>query len=758
MIPCYWRRGVFIGIKSDQNHLRGAIPWVLLDFRHTEVRIAAFIAFFLIAGHQELLAQKVNNAYRIRINRAIDPIRIDGSLDEASWSVADSASNFWQVTPMDTSRSMARTVVRLTYDEHAIYISAVCYDSLPGGFVVQSLRRDFMFGRNDNFLVFIDTFEDQTNGFSFGVNAAGAQWDGFMFNGANMDLGWDNKWTSKVVNYDFGYIFEAAIPFKTIRYKKGSREWGINFSRLDLKLNEKSSWAPVPRQFPTASLAFTGVLEWDELPPEAGTNISLIPYLLGGLYRNGNGENLRNEKLQAGFDAKFGVTPSLNLDLTVNPDFSQVEVDRQVTNLSRFELFFPERRQFFIENSDLFANFGFRELRPFFSRRIGLNSPIYGGARLSGRIDEDWRIGLMNIQTGEQDLEGIPGQNYAVMALQRQVFARSNISGLFVNRQSMGFDRTETDSSYTRYNRVAGIDYNLASSDNIWKGKFLLHKSFSPNLKGDDFAHAVDLEFDRRKLNMQWHHEYVGANYNPEVGYVPRRDYWSISPFVRFRMFPNAPKLVSHGFRAGTTSFWDAAGKLSDSETFLSYYFQFLNLSELSFWGSNDYLRLLAPFDPTNSGGEELQEGSDFQWNAFGINYSSTPVKAYTFGFRTRYGGYFNGMRTNISGELEYRWQPFASLAIDFSYNNIALPEPYTSTSFWLLSPRLDLTFTNTVFLTTFVQYNEQADNINLNARFQWRFKPASDIFLVYTDNYLPESFEVKSRAVVLKFTYWYNI
>jgi hypothetical protein len=724
----------------------------------TTVRLSAFFVFLLVLPGSGIMAQKVNSDYRIRMARSVDEIRIDGMLDENSWAVADSVSDFWQVLPMDTSRAWARTVVRLTYDDEALYLSAVCYDSLPGGYVVQSMRRDFSFGRNDNFLVFIDPFEDQTNGFSFGVNAAGAQWDGFMYGGASMDLGWDNKWTSKVGNYDFGYIFEAKIPFKTIRYKKGSREWGINFSRLELKLNEKSSWAPVPRQFPTASLAFTGVLEWDSPPPDPGTNISVIPYLLGGIYRSDENREVTDRELQFGLDAKFGITPSLNLDLTVHPDFSQVEVDRQVTNLSRFELFFPELRQFFIENSDMFANFGFREMRPFFSRRIGLDSPIQAGARLSGRIDRNWRIGAMNIQTGREDAAGVPAQNYGVLALQRQVFARSNVSGIFINRQTLGYDRPETDSTFSQYNRVAGIDYNLASADNLWKGKFLLHKSFSPGVAGNDLAHAVDLEFDQRKINFQWHHEYVGENYNAEVGYVPRRNYYQISPFVRYRMFPGTPKLVSHGVEIGTSTYWDGTGRLSDSETFLSYEFQFLNQSELGLWASNDYLRLLDPFDPTNSGGEELEAGSEFQWNAFGLYYQSTQVRPYTFGFRTRYGGYFNGTRANLSGQIEYRWQPYASLSMDFSYNDISLPEPYTSTSFWLLSPRLDLTFTNNIFLTTFVQYNEQIDNINLNARFQWRFKPASDIFLVYTDNYWPQSLDVKSRAVVLKFTYWYNI
>jgi len=719
-------------------------------------RILALLLFFAFIF--EAAAQKVNSGYVLNMHRSTGPIEIDGVLDEPSWLNAEVATDFYQVLPMDTGKSWARTDVRMTYDDRGIYLSAVCFDSLPGGYIVESMRRDFSFGSNDNFLVFIDPFEDQTNGFSFGANAAGAQWDGLMYDGGNVDLSWDNKWASEVKNYDDRWIFEAFIPYKTIRYKKGITEWGINFSRLDLKLNEKSSWAPVTRQFPTASLAFTGTLRWDNPPPNPGTNISLIPYASAGGFWDNEQNPAEDYNFDVGLDAKLAVTPSLNLDLTVNPDFSQVEVDRQVTNLSRFELFFPERRQFFIENSDLFANFGLESLRPFFSRRIGLDSPVRFGGRLSGKIDKNWRIGVMDVHTGALGNEGIPGQNFAVAALQRQVFSRSNISAIFINRETMGYEAGKTDSAYTRYNRMAGLEYNLASTNNVWKGKILLHKTFTPEVKSDDFTHAVDLEYSKRKFELEWTHRYVGSNYNAEVGFVPRTGYFSIRPRVRYRIFPKSQKIVSHGPVFGMENIWSKDADLTDSETFLSYRMEFLDRSSVEMWVSNDYVKLLDYFDPTNTDGELLEPGSEYQWNAIGAFYQSTQARLFTYQFETRYGGYYNGHRAYIGGELGYRFQPFGSISMDFTYNDIRLPEPYKSTSFWLLSPRLDVTFTNRIFLTTFLQYNEQADNINLNARFQWRFQPASDIFLVYTDNYLPENFHVKNRALVFKITYWYNI
>ena len=407
---------------------------------------------------------------------------VDGLEDDAAWKNVDVATNFYMVLPMDTSSAKLRTDVRMTYDDNNIYIVASCFNGLPGAHMVESLRRDWDFSKNDNFIFFMDPFDDQTNGFSFGANAAGGQWDGIMYEGGTIDLSWDNKWISEVKQYPDRYVFEAAIPFKSIRYKKGITQWGINFSRNDLKSTEKSSWAPVPRQFPTASLAYTGFLEWDQPPPTPGANISVIPYVLGAASNNPvNGST--DYRRSIGGDAKVALTSSLNLDLTVNPDFSQVEVDRQVTNLSRFELFFPEKRQFFLENGDLFANFGYPNIRPFFSRRIGLGGvPIRYGARLSGRINRKWRIGVMDMQTGPVDDIALPAQNFVTAVIQRRIFARSNIGILFMNKESLDY-QPSTDPAvpvYSSYNRNVGMEYNLASSDNRWTGKALYLKSFSP--------------------------------------------------------------------------------------------------------------------------------------------------------------------------------------------------------------------------------------------------------------------------------------
>jgi hypothetical protein len=708
-----------------------------------------------------LFSQKINSEYRLAIQKASSEIIIDGVLDEKAWEDAAVATDFFMITPMDTSFARVKTDVRMSYDEDHLYLIVVNHHAMEGPYMVESLRRDFSFGKNDNFLLFMDPFDDMTNGFSFGANAAGAQWDGQMHSGGSIDLSWDNKWVSKVKNYEDKWIFEAAIPFKSIRYKKGITEWGINFSRLDLKTTEKSGWAPVPRQFPSASLAYTGTLVWDNPPPDAGSNISIIPYALGGVSKDFQGEGSSQYRRDVGVDAKISLTSSLNLDLTVNPDFSQVEVDRQVTNLDRFELFFPERRQFFLENGDLFAGFGYNTIRPFFSRRIGLNAPIQFGARLSGKINKDWRIGAMNMQTGEVSETELPSQNFTVMALQRQVGARSNIGAIFVNKQSLNYDPDTNSESpiYSQFNRNAGLEYNLASANNLWTGKAMVLQSFGPYNVGNGFVHAANLRYSSGNLTWNWQHEYVSENYTAEVGFVPRNGFYRINPVVGYRWFPKSEKILSHGPDLNTSIFFNINGEKTDNTSYAAYSVRFRSQSNLMAWLAYDLVKLQRPFDPTNFSGMTLEAGTEHRWNALGIEYSSKPQSVFTYSFSTRLGGYYaGGDRYNFTADLGYRFQPYVSLALSTNFNQINLPEPWGETSFWLVGPRVDVTMTNTLFFTAFVQYNEQIENINLNTRFQWRFKPASDLFIVYTDNYLPAPFNVKNRSIVLKFTYWWNV
>ena len=705
-------------------------------------------------------AQKKNDRFQLHISKTIEPMTIDGQMNEASWQTAETAGNFSMVLPMDTSKARVNTEVKMTYDDKNLYVIAICHLLKKGPYMVESLRRDFTFGKNDNFIFFIDPFNDLTNGYTFGANAAGAQWDGMLFEGGKADLNWDNKWTSVVKNYEDKWIFEASIPFKTIRYKKGITQWGINFSRLDITAAEKSAWAPVPRQFPTASLAYTGQLEWDQALPDPGLNLSVIPYALTGLSKNYESPGKASFRKNMGTDAKIALTSSLNLDLTVNPDYSQVEVDKQVTNLDRFELFFPEKRQFFLENNDLFGNVGFANIRPFFSRRIGLGVPIDFGARLSGSIDKNWRVGLMDMQTRKVSSTGLPAQNFTVFALQRRLFARSNIRLLFINKQSLNYekDKDSTMPVYSLYNRNIGAEYNLASANNVWTGKAIILKSFSPGQLNNNLTQAANLQYASRHWTLSGQQEYVGRNYSAEVGYVPRSNYIKLNPLASYLFFPKKGVVLSHGPRFTGTYFFTPSMKRTDNENILLYIFNLRDQSIFDGWVGNNYVELLQPFDPTNSSKDSLAAGTRHRWKAFGLEYFSKPQRLLTYSVSTRFGGYYaGGNRNSITADIGYRFQPYVGITMSAAYNRIELPQPWNTMEFWLIGPRIDVTFTNKLFLTTFVQYNNQQKNLNLNTRFQWRYRPVSDLFLVYTDNYYSDPLLIRNRAFILKLTYWWK-
>jgi len=735
--------------------------------RRTVLQAIALCACLLPAA----LAQKQHESYQLHIHRTPSPIVIDGSAHEPAWQTADVVSNFWMVLPMDTGRAKVRTDVRMAYDDHTLYLSAICYfGDIPGPYMVESLRRDWSFVNNDNFIFFLDTFDDQTNGFTFGVNAAGAQWDGLLYEGGKANLSWDNKWTSAIKTYEDRYEVEVAIPFTSLRYKKGITRWGVNFSRLDLKTGEKSSWTPIGRQFPTAALALTGVLLWDEAPPSPGPNISLIPYGLGGISSDYEAHTPTATRHDFGIDGKVAIGPALNLDLTVNPDFSQVDVDQQVTDLSRYELFFPEKRQFFLENGDQFANFGYSTIRPFFSRRIGLGGvPIRFGSRLSGKLNKDWRIGVMHMQTGAEDDLGVPPQNFAVVALQRRIFSRSNIGFMLVDKESASYQPAARPRAASSYNRNLGIEYNLASADNLWSGKLLYLRSFSSGNQGGGAVYAGHLQYFSRRWLINGQVENVDERYSAEVGYVPRNGYHRAAATLGYTFLPESGPILSHGPTLTSSNFFDWSGSLSDYETTIGYSATLRGLSVISASAGADYVRLLQPFDPTNTGLQKLNSGSEHRWKFWTTKFASKPQSVLRYGASSLYGGYYaGGTRLNLSGTLGYRIQPFVSLAGAASYNDIKLPQPWGRNTFWLVGPRFDVTLTNTLYFTTFVQYNEQQKNLNVNTRVQWRYKPASDLFLVWTDNYMPDYlqpgqnipglFSVRNRALVLKWTYWWNL
>ncbi|MDO8365305.1 MAG: DUF5916 domain-containing protein, partial [Saprospiraceae bacterium] len=716
-----------------------------------------------------------------------------GALDESAWQTgAEKADHFMLNFPNDTAYSPWATEARMTFDDHNLYIGIVCRQRRMD-YTVQSLRRDYAGGTTDAISVMVDPSKDGLNGFIFSVSPLNVQREGLISTGEVMSLEWDNKWYSATQNFEYHWTVEMAIPFKTLRYNvsDGENSWGLQFIRAKVKDFEASVWAPVPFQFSNTNLSFVGRLIWDTPPPKPGANISLIPYVIGGAslnyLRDGNSLEIKERQQDwtggLGGDAKIGLTPGLNLDLTINPDFSQVEVDRQVPNLSRFELFFPETRQFFLENRDLFAMYGFPGTRPFFSRRIGLaynpvagrnvKVPIMAGARLSGKLTDGLRIGLLNMQTKRQDWDSnsvLPAANFSVATLQQKVFSRSIISGFLVNKQNLLSDLGETQrAGWQPWNRVAGLEYNLYSKDNRWEGEAYYHRSFSPDIAQRGSTAAVFQGYRDRYLNANLGYMRVDSSYSADAGFVPRKGVQSLFPGIGWRIYPEkgwaSRHITNYNVGAEGSLTYGLSGKNTDRDASIYVGANFKDQSYLGMAAFNTYIFLFNPFDPSNTEQAELPVGG---YNNYGarVEYFTGTSTNWQGNVEVVNAGFFNGRIFSSDGLLAYRWQPVGRFSLQYSYNRIRLPEPYASTDFWLVGPRVEVSFRRDLFLSAFMQYNTQANNFNLNARVQWRFAPVSDVFLVYTDNsyaeQIPNSpirlFAPKNRAVVLKVVYWLNL
>lgn len=711
-----------------------------------------------------------SNAFAFKLKEAIT---LDGNLDEEIWTNSEGWNgDFMQYFPSDTSASKVRTRVKIAFDDQNLYIAAVMENLGPRNYVSTSLRRDFRGEQNDAIVFVLDTFNDKTNAFQFGVNPYGVQREGLVSNGGtrseDLSLAWDNKWFSEAKIFENHWQVEAIIPLSSIRFNEGAQNWNVNFYRIDSHYGERSTWSPIPRNIPILSTAFLRKLIFEEPIKKSAANISLIPYTAARTSKNfleGTSEELTPS---IGGDAKIGIGPALNLDLTFNPDFSQVEVDQQVTNLDRFEIFFPERRQFFLENADLFDSFGQQRSRPFFSRRIGVDvdsatgqnfqSKIIYGARLSGKINEDWRIGAMNMQTATDEEAGAAGKNFTVLALQKKVFTRSNVGLIYVDRESLALDEFQQLFDPTAYNRLLGMDYNLNSADGKWTGKVFYHRTFESEKKDSPYSFNAYMLFTDIHWNWSFSFQDIGQNFNPAVGFVPRVNFKRLNPDVSYLIYPKSKLINRHGPKLEYEGYWNEEIGQTDRDINLGYLIRFNSLSELEITQRNRYIYLFQDFDPTRSGGEPLPAGTDYTNKTVQVEYQSNPRNVFNIQLDAEAGQYFTGNFQRVTSQMGVRLGYLANISMNFNYARIRLPEPQSDANLVLVGPRIDLTFSKKVFWTTFVQYNNQIDNLNINTRLQWRYAPVSDFFLVYTDNYFPGDFMPKQRSLVLKLNYWLNI
>lgn len=734
-----------------------------------KLAFASMVFPFFILVTYPLLAQ--NETRTVHAKYITEQIHLDGVLDEAVWGKADKADNFWQYFPNDSVRAELPTEVKILYNDHTLYAGIRAETS--GDVVVANLRRDFSGTANDNVSLVFDTYSDGTHAYMFGVTPYGVQREVQISEGGETASGfnanWDEKWRAESKMYEHYYTAEVAIPLTSMKFKEGTDQWRFRPYRWDIQNNEQSTWVRVPQNQMFSSLAFMGRLKFEKPLGKSRTPVAIIPYmnaLADKNYKSGTSDT----QFRVGGDAKVAIGQGMNLDLTINPDFSNVEVDDIFTNLTRFEVSLPEKRQFFIDNSDLFGNYGdrYNAANPFFSRRIGLardtagnliENRILGGARLSGKLNEDWRLGFLNIQTDKDRLNEIPSNNNMMLSLQRKVFARSSIGVFAINRQT--FQDYDFLDRKDRYNRVFGAEYNLASADNSWTGKFYLHKSLQPEDKKGNLSSQATVTYNHRKFSWTIDWMYVDEDFRADLGFVPRKGILKNGNGLSYNFYPSGGKISQHGPGLIFLYYWrpELDWKRSDHTQRLYYNFRFNNQSSLQLALDNRHIFLRHNFDPTRTEGAVALPGDkQYTFNQLTASYQSNPANLLSFNLEATGGEFYNGHNFTGQGEVTFRVQPWALFSLDVRYDNIRLPDPHHDADFWLVSPKIDITFSKSLFWSTLIQYSNQRENLGINSRLQWRFAPLSDLYLVYNDNYFTKDFGPRYRSINLKISYWLSI
>lgn len=698
-----------------------------------------------------------------------EAITLDGILNESVWETAEASSDFVQFFPTDSVKANYGTSFKILYSETMLYIG-VRAEAANGNYVVSSLKRDFNAAANDNISFLFDTFSDGNTAYFFGITPYGVLREGLVSEGGvTFNNTWDVKWQAETTKFEDYFVVEVAIPFTSLKFPEGSAQWRFRSYRWDNQSNEQSSWVRVPQNQLLSSLAYMGELHFERPLGKSRTPLALIPYVNALADRNYAAKK-SDADFKAGGDAKIAIGNGMNLDITMNPDFSNVEVDDIFTNLTRFELRLPEKRQFFIDNSDLFESFGnyFNEAKPFFSRRIGLardanenliQNDIIGGVRLSGKLNRDWRLGALNIQTARDETNEIPSFNNMMLAVQRKVSTRSNVGVFWVNRQAFG-DEDYLDHS-DKYNRVIGADYNLASGDDIWNGRFYLHKSLQPGDSKGNLSSQATVTYNPREWQIIEDLVYIDEGFRADLGFVPRKDILKWGNGIKRIFYPQKGIFNTHGVRLLSIIYWRPSleYKKTDHLYSISWETALRNQATAEASFTNNFIFLTAPFDPTRTEGAAPIPGDEgYYFNQLAFEYLSNNTNLLAYGANATIGGFFNGEALSLGGQVAYRFQPWAQFSVAVNYDGIRLPEPYADADIWLVTPRMEVTFSKKLFWSTLIQYSNQRDNLGVNSRLQWRFAPLSDLYLVYNDNYFTSHFEPRFRSINLKLTYWLNI
>jgi hypothetical protein len=701
---------------------------------------------------------------RITAVRATGPITLDGALDELAWREAPVANGFVQNDPREGNAATYDTDVRVLYTDDAVYFGVFAHDEEPAKIVLNDLKKDYSKDGNDGFRILLDTFHDGRNGYEFMTNPAGAKWDSQIAGeGRDNNANWDGIWDVKTRMSERGWFAEIWIPFRTLKFGSDDAQvWGVNFQRKLRRLNEDSYWAPIQRIYDIERVSMAGTLEGLR-GVHAGKNIRVKPYALTSGSRVATSP--LNGDFQGGVDVKYGVTSGLVWDFTVNTDFSQVEADEQQVNLTRFSLFFPEKRDFFLENQGLFA-FGNdngggggnafngrgnqpQDMRMFFTRRIGLSDngnalPILGGTRLSGRQGA-YSIGVLNIQQREDS--GFAATNFSAFRLRRDVFANSDIGAIVLDKEVSG----------PRFNRLAGADANFRFGNLQFTG--FAAKSFSPVLAtgstgGNSVAARGNMQFTNRQWRTTLRYTSTGEGFNDELGFVPRvgvRDtYTQLWRSLRPRWLPRSIREVGPHWILQQSNRLDGNALDQRQQDFhLS-----INLSDGAGIepGVNTNVEVIrAPFVLNAARGARILPGR-YEYNEYFFYYRTNGASRLASNVRYSIGPFYGGYRRSYAWGPEFRPNEKLNATLTLQLNDISLPAvSYLST---LTTARVNYNFNTKMFLNALLQYSTDTHQLSSNIRFNIIHRPLSDLFFVYNEHRDEHTGLLQDRSLIAKMTY----
>ena len=730
----------------------------------------------------ELVGQtsaKIANAVSVE-----SPPTLDGDvLGDPVWAAVPPVGGFRQSAPDDGQPASERTEVRVVFTEDTIFFGIVCYDRDPSAIIVSDSRRDSSMNDADSFQMVLDTFSDQQNGFVFGTTPAGQEYDGQVINegggrslfggggrggfsrgsGGDFNLNWDGAWQVRTAITDVGWSAEFAIPFRTIRYPaRQSQSWGVNFQRNIRRRNETAYWAPLPRQYNLYRVSMAGQLAGVTAPIGFTGNLQLTPFLTGEVVtRDATPDRVPLALGDFGADLKYSVTSGLTLDATYNTDFAQVEVDNQQINLDRFNLFFPEKRPFFLENAGVFTvnnsgpasgmNLGQTEL--FFSRRIGIGDageqiPILGGARLSGKVSNSVTIGFITMQTQTVDGSG-PANNFTVARVRRDLPNRSSIGGLFVNRQATGSQALGND-----YNRTYAVDGRWGIGQNGLVQGFV-GRTETPGRDGRDHALSISSRYDSEAWRLIGGYQENGEDFNPEVGFLRRTGFRKLDFGVNNTTRPNGflkyQELTPH---MSFTRFWNFDGVMETS--FLHLHFQG-EFEDSSSAGVTYNIRSEAVFEEFAVSDIPIAPGR-YDFTEIQYSYNSDRSAPFSFGMRVKVAGFFSGDIVTLRPSINAHYGETFNLSLSYSRNDIDLPNGSVVTN--LTSVRAAYNFSPRLFVQTLLQHNDSADIWSVNFRVGWLQDANTGLFFVYNETEglgdVVPSFA--GRSIILKYSYLFDV